>query len=324
MRLILSALLFAALATPCPLAAQDDTPVASPPPGLAQDYDPAPAMWRLADEDTTIYMLGTIHLLPEGFRWRNPQLDEIVQGVDELVVESSDADAEAMLAAVDDKLERFLQSRTPTSQQLAPAARGKWLQLVEQQGLPFSQVDRLPLMVALMGFGPTEAPSVLSSYEYGVETVLESEFKASERPISSIEDTGRVMMSLYRIDDSLLIRELEAELIRWDGRNADAFLGVGEATGESGNWELEHAWARGQLQEEIDMGLEDGKASVAFHRALMTNRNRRWANWLDARLDRPGTVLLAVGAAHFEGRDSLLVMMNELGLQAERINSPVD
>lgn len=324
MRLILSALLLAALAAPCPLAAQDDEDGASQPPGLAQDYDPAPAMWRLADEDTTIYLLGTIHLLPEGFRWRNPQLDEIVQSVDELVVESSDADAEAMLAAVDDKLERFLQSRTPISQQLAPAARGKWLQLVEQQGLQFSQVDRLPLMVALMGFGPTETPSVMSSYEYGVETVLEREFKASERPISSIEDTGRVMMSLYRIDDRLLIRDLEAELIRWDGRSADAFLGVGEATGESGNWELEHAWARGQLHEEIDMGLEDGKASVAFHRALMTNRNRRWAQWLDARLDRPGTVLLAVGAAHFEGRDSVLVMMNELGLQAERINSPVE
>jgi uncharacterized protein len=215
------------------------------------------------------------------FRWRNPQLDAIVDSVDELVLESSDDDAVDMLAAVDGKVARLLESRTPTSQQLVPAARGKWRRLVEQQGLQFDDVDQLPLMVALMGFGSTGSASVLSSYEYGVETVLEREFMESDRPISSIEDTGRVMMSLYRIDDGLLIRDLEAQLILWDGRNANAFLGIGEATGESGNWELEHAWARGQLQEEIDMGLQDGKAAVAFHRALLSNRNRRWAQWLD-------------------------------------------
>lgn len=316
MRPILAACLLTALPLSAPLAAQEAGRV---PPGLVQDYDPAPAMWRLADEDTTIYMLGTVHMLPEGFRWRNPQLDAILEQVDELVLESSDADAEAMLAALDGKFSRLLDSRTPTSQQLAPAARSKWRRLIEQQGLYFEHIDRLPLMVALMGFGQAGG-NVASSYEWGVETVLEREFMASGRPISSIEDTGRVMMSLYRIDDSLLLRDLEQELIRWDGRNSDAFLGVGEELGEANDWHLEHAWARGVLQDEVDMGLQDGKAAVAFHQALLTNRNRRWAEWLDNRLDQPGTILLAVGAAHFEGPDSVLAMLAERELSAQRIN----
>ena len=60
------AALSVALIAPAPLAAQD-APAALPA-DLIQDYEPAPAMWRLADADTTIYLLGTIHLLPEGFR----------------------------------------------------------------------------------------------------------------------------------------------------------------------------------------------------------------------------------------------------------------
>ncbi|MCL6251988.1 TraB/GumN family protein [Altererythrobacter sp. KTW20L] len=321
MNRIVSALALAALSLAMPLA----SPVAAQeapalPPALVQNYDPAPAMWKLADEDTTIYLLGTVHLLPEGFRWRNPQLDAIVGEVEELVLESSDADAAASIAALDGKFLRLLESRPPTSAQLAPAARSKWRRLVEQQGLFFEEVDRLPLVVALMGFGMGGEETGLSSYEYGVETVLEAEFAASGRPVSSIEDTGRVMMSLYRIDDNLLLRDLERDLIRWDGRSASMFLGLGETSGEDNDWELEHAWARGELQETIDLGMSDTKAGVAFHRALLTNRNRRWATWLEDRLDEPGTILVAVGAAHFEGNDSVLVRLQELGLVAERLN----
>lgn len=316
------ATLLAALFAPVTLAAQE--PPAALPPALMQDYDPAPAMWRLADADTTIYLLGTVHLLPEGFRWRNPQLDAIVAQVDALVLESSDSDADASLAMMDGKFLNLVENRTPTSLQLAPAARGKWRALVEQQGMQFEAIDQMPLMVALMGFGVGGEDNTLSTYEHGVETVLEREFAASNRPVSSIEDTGRVMMSLYRINDNLLIDDLERDLMRWDGRNANMFLGVGEDVGAAGGWDLEHAWARGQLQDDINLGLDDGKAGTAFHRALLTNRNRRWSQWLDDRLDTPGTILVAVGAAHFEGSDSVLAMLAERGLAAERINSPVD
>ncbi|MFC3096469.1 TraB/GumN family protein [Alteraurantiacibacter palmitatis] len=301
----------------------DEEIVPSPQPGLAQDYDPAPALWRLSDADTTIYLMGTVHLLPPGFRWRNPQLDAVVAEVDELVVETSDGDAPLMMEAVAAKSTRLLAQRTPTSQQLAPAARGKWRSLIEMQGMSFAEVDRLPVMVALMGFGMGSDSGPSSSYEFGVETILEAEFAATGRPVRSIEDTGRVALSLYRLDDRLILPELERELIRWDGRNLSAFLGTGEAMGEAGNWELEHAWARGQLQEAVDLGLDEGKAAAAFNRALLTDRNRRWAGWLAERLEQPGKVLVAVGAAHFEGRGSVLDMLQTRGLSAERLNSPV-
>ena len=187
---------------------------------FTQEYDPAPALWELSDEDTTIYMLGTIHLLPEGFRWRNPQLDEIIDTADVLVVETSDADSEGALDGIGPKIAYMVEKRTPTSRQLSPRSRPRWRELVSQSGLPFEYVDSIPVMVALLGFGQTGLSSDPSSYEYGVETVLEREFAQSNRPVESIEDFGRVMYSLFRVNDAEVVGELDAALARM-GRQID-------------------------------------------------------------------------------------------------------
>jgi len=48
-----------------------------------------PAMWRVSDGDTTIYLLGSIHLLPANVRWRTPIVERAIAESDTLVLESS-------------------------------------------------------------------------------------------------------------------------------------------------------------------------------------------------------------------------------------------
>ena len=289
--------------------------------GILQDYDPAPAMWVLKDEDTTIYMLGTIHVLPPGFRWRNPQLDAIVAEADELVLESTEEQSAISMDRLGPKMQAIADARRPTSEQLSPAVRNKWRALVELSGLEFERTDSMPLMVALLGFGfaGVGADDTGSTYEYGVETVLEEEFRASDRPISGIEDFGYVMLSLFRSRDRLVIRDLEAILSDWSGKPFDPVYGESD-WGNDGEWAMEHAWAQGQLQPDMDLGYGKGKLGRTFNRLLLANRNRAWAQWLDQRMEQPGTILLAVGAGHFEGPQSVLAILKERGLETKRIN----
>src|SRR5687767_2295067 len=49
---------------------------------------PGPALWKVADQDTTIYLFGTIHMLPAGHEWRTPLLDQAFASADELVIET--------------------------------------------------------------------------------------------------------------------------------------------------------------------------------------------------------------------------------------------
>ena len=47
-----------------------------------------PALWSVSDADTTVYLFGTIHLLPDNYQWRTPKLDQAVGGSQQLVIET--------------------------------------------------------------------------------------------------------------------------------------------------------------------------------------------------------------------------------------------
>jgi len=48
---------------------------------------------------------------------------------------------------------------------------------------------------------------------------------------------------------------------------------------------------------------------------MMTDRNERWIPQIIALLDEPGTVLVAVGAGHLAGEDSVIKMLRAEGFE---------
>lgn len=288
---------------------------------FTQDYEPAPALWRLADDDTTLYLFGTFHALPRGFEWRSARLNAIIEEADVLVVESSDYGEQASEFDIDAKLTARLERRLPTSSRLSTAAAARWQTLVALSGMEFESIDSMPVLLALLTMGMTGGVPDTSSPVYGVETILEREFLNRDRPILTIEDSGGVMYSLLRLDNSELVGELDAKLTEWDGKSVGAFFNEDyvEETGDA-YWAEEHNWARGVVAEDFDMGFGDGPIGQAFDSNLLGRRNAAWAEWLEARLEVPGTALVAVGGGHFEGTESLLAMIERRGLVAERID----
>ncbi len=287
---------------------------------FTQNYDPAPALWQISDEDTTLYLLGTFHALPRGFAWRSPRLNTIIREADVLVVESSNYYEQNNVIDVDAKLTARLERRLPTSSRLSDAAAIRWRELVTLTGMDFDSIDTMPILLGLLTMGMTGGNPDTSSAEYGVETVLEREFLSRNRPILTIEDAGGVMYSLLRLDNSELVGELEAKLTDWDGKSLGAFFDANyvEATGDA-YWAEEHNWARGVVADDFDMGFGDGPIGQAFDHNLLSRRNAAWAQWLEERMDEPGTALVAVGSGHFEGEELLLAMIAQRGLVAERI-----
>jgi uncharacterized protein YbaP (TraB family) len=53
--------------------------------------------------------------------------------------------------------------------------------------------------------------------------------------------------------------------------------------------------------------------------ALLKQRNANWKGWIERRLATPGAVLLAVGAGHLAGSDSVVSMLQKDGYRVRRI-----
>jgi hypothetical protein len=77
-------------------------------------------------------------------------------------------------------------------------------------------------------------------------------------------------------------------------------------------------WMEGDadgLAELMNQGLTD----QVLADALLYDRNARWADWIDTRLDTPGTVFLAVGAGHLAGSRSVQDYLAGRGLTVTRL-----
>ena len=51
----------------------------------------------------------------------------------------------------------------------------------------------------------------------------------------------------------------------------------------------------------------------------MIQRNRNWAQWIDKRMAEPGSVMLAVGAGHLAGTESVQRHLEAKGYKVQRV-----
>lgn len=84
--------------------------------------------------------------------------------------------------------------------------------------------------------------------------------------------------------------------------------------------EMQAAWKHGDQSVFVRMLSQLQQASPDTYRMMFTERNERWADWIRARMQAPGTVFVAVGAGHLAGPDSLLVRLAERGIPSQRVN----
>ena len=80
--------------------------------------------------------------------------------------------------------------------------------------------------------------------------------------------------------------------------------------------QLEAAWERGDDREIARLEAKD--MTPALYQRLLAGRNRLFARRLLERMQQPGVIFVAVGAAHLAGPDSVQVLLSRAGLKAVR------
>jgi uncharacterized protein len=264
-----------------------------------------PAMWKLTDQDTTIYLFGTFHLLPQDYQWRTKAFDRALAAADELVLEIGNLDDQAAAASAMMKLGVSpglppLRERVPSEKRAALDA------MVADAGIPVAVLDRLETWAAGLALTGVTFKRLGITGEAGVEKNLGAGYKASGKPIRGLET-------------------VEEQLGFFDRLSEDAqrtfLLGVLESP-ENAREEFRKmldAWSRGDEAAIAATFDEEAKLTPELRKALLADRNARWAEWLDNRMDQPGTVFVAVGAGHLAGSESVQAKLKAKGLQAKRI-----
>ena len=281
-----------ALFLPFPAQAADDVPPAKP------------ALWKVSDADTTIYLFGTIHLLKPGTRWLDGDLKRAYEGSSELVVEMVEPGAEesnklVMARAVDPDGPALTQKLTPEDAQRYKAALGT-------MGLPAEQLDMLEpwFLATLLSVYP--AQKLGYDPQNGVDKMLIGLARASGKtvtPLETLDEQLSFLDGLAEADQIKMLNETVRTLPELEKSIA----------------EMIQSWSAGDAENLAKLMDKDVNAIPSLKTVLITNRNKRWADWVQKRLDTPGTVFMAVGAGHLAGDDSVQKMLAARHLSVTRV-----
>ncbi|WP_353203940.1 TraB/GumN family protein [Sphingomonas sp.] len=269
--------------------------------GKPHPVDAHPALWRVADKDTTIWLFGSIHALPPGVRWQTPALAHAIAAADTLILEVLPADAEA---ARDEFLSVAQRDGLPPLRaRVAAADRGLLDRGVARAGLAPQSLDRLKTWAAALTIGAAAGRQEAASAADGVEPVLTARFAG--RAIGALETRAGQFAAFDRLpaaSQRFLLLQAAAEA-------RDPARGYAR---------LLTAWATGDAAA-LAATLDPLRRDPAIMTALVTGRNARWASAITRRMARPGRVFLAVGAGHLVGGDSVVAMLRARGLQVTRV-----
>lgn len=288
-KLIMAAL----MAASAPAAAQAPLP------------DADPALWVVKDEDTTIYMFGTFHLLDGKQDWFNDEVKTAFDASDEVVLEAILPEDPAEMQPLVVKYAVDPSGKTLSSK-LPEDVRVKYEKELKAAGLPTVAFDPLEPWFASMAITSLAAQKLGLKPEHGPETTISKAAKATNKPIGELEG-AEFQLSLF--DDMP-----EDQQIKFLDQTLDSLGKIEETMAP-----MLTAWATGDTNGLVKIMNDGIDENPELYDLLFTKRNANWAEWIDERLDRPGTVFLAVGAGHLAGQGSVQDMLEKRGIKTARV-----
>jgi len=262
-------------------ASPQATPAAlATPPSDAPPTDVRPALFAVGDADTTVYIFGTFHALDGQTDWFEDNVRGAFESSNELVLET-------------------LVPEGPDRRQLST--------MPQYRGLMTPSASFLATTRMAINAGRSQGMQV----DNGADMILRHVAEAEGKPVAGLETLESQLAMFNKMPAATTREPRPGEPVE----QTSPMDSLSKAMAE-----MQAAWKRGDQSVFVRMLGQLKASSPDTYRMMFTERNARWADWIRARLQTPGTVFVAVGAGHLAGKDSLLVQLAERGIPSQRVN----
>ena len=278
---------------------------ATTPPLPAAPAVPGPALWKVADKDTTIYLFGTVHALPKDVPWMRGAIGPALAASDTLVTEVDLAEKDP--AAMQQSLLRtaFLPQDENLRGLLTDDQRAKYEAALSKLGMPVESFDRYEPWYAALMFAliPLAKEGIVG--ENGVEQALDT--AAGDAKKHGALETVDYQLSIF----DTLPRDAQIDYMMQTLEGNDDIKALLDA--------MVAEWLKGDADTLAKLMNDDMAGDESLMEKLLWQRNRTWANWVEKRLETPGTVFVAVGAGHLAGAKSVQADLAAKGIKVSRV-----
>ncbi|MEL6103672.1 MAG: TraB/GumN family protein [Pseudomonadota bacterium] len=267
----------------------------------------APALWTLADEDTTVHLFGTVHILKPETEWRTEAFDAVLQSADAIYFEAdvSSPEAQQAMTRLVPQLGVYTDG-TKLTDVLNEADEQDVKEAADLIGVPMAAVEPMKPWLATVQLSMLALQKQGYEPDSGVEMVLSALAAETDTELRYLE-TGEQQLRFFAdapVEDQVAFLVASAQQIEDDPDLLDTLVA---------EWAEGDVAAIGSIMADpATMGSEQ------VYETLIVERNRNWTRQIKDLMDaEPGVFLMAVGAGHLAGTDSVVEMLRAEGIAVE-------
>lgn len=274
--------------------------------GAAAPASAEPALWRVADADSEVWIFGSVHILPADLDWRRPELAAALAAVDIVYFEAPvDLLAQMRLASLIRERGIYLDGHS-LRDDLSAKGLAALTRVAAELGQPIERYLPMKPWLAFTTLTFEAATASGGDPDAGVDAQLMVEAARAGKEFRHFETLEQQTLIFADLPMAEQVALLEAALAEQE-TDPDALATMIDA------------WAAGDL-DRLERAVVEGAEQMpaGFEARLFTDRNRAWAAELDAFLRGAGDALVVVGAGHLVGEADLLDLLTERGWRVER------
>jgi hypothetical protein len=272
---------------------------------VAVDAEEGPALWTMSDEDSTVHLFGTIHLMTEDIEWFTSEIRSAFSASETLVVE---IDQTAISRERQMEVVREL-ALLPEDRRLSDIVGEERMQelvsVLEPLGVPRNAIERWKPWYAAITVVAAAARNSGFEPRYGVDVTLLRGADEAGIDIRGLESAAYQLRLFDDLSEDDAVYYLTDALERID--EIGAFFD-----------ELVSSWLSQDLDELERLLLESRQENPDFYERVYVERTEKWLPDIVSLLDAPGTHFVAVGTGHLVGDKGLIAMLRARGYDVLR------
>ena len=272
----------------------------------AQARNDGPPIWVVKDYDSTLYLFGTVHLLPGDLDWQRDDMKDAFDSSGTIFFEmdtGTNALIEASVLAQD--LGQF-----KSGERLSTRLDSYQLKLLDAAanngGITLAALDSMKPWLASEFLTIAAATNAGLSPDLSADTALKSRAERKGKNTVYLDTVEGQIRASADQPDFVQMLVLTDTLERFNAMGDDL-------TTIADDWAIGEI---GRLEQKTVRSL--ARQSPEMYDALIKARNREWSRVFTRHLEDSGTSFAAVGIAHLLGEHSVQNMLREQGYDVSR------
>jgi uncharacterized protein YbaP (TraB family) len=275
---------------------------------FAQSAQPSPALWRVRSGESTVYLFGSLHILPPSFEWRTPTIESAIAASDIFDFEVPVDDAATARQKAFIVKNGLLPPGASLRKVLNRIEFDTYSRVLLGAGLKPEHFTRYRPWLAAVVVGLAYVHRRDLTMLDGVDDQIIDQAQAKGKELRYLESIEDQMKLLVMGDDLAQVRALKRQL-------------VSLPKSVSHTKDLVDMWVQGDADRFAAMIEGDFVGHVEAQDLLISNRNRAWVPRIAELLQSGKTAMVTVGAAHIGGPKGLISLLCGEGHVVERVGA---